>query len=120
MDILLDAKGDLCISPKGDIILKESVAQKINIRLRWLADEWRWNKDEGLPYFEHLLIKNPDIDYFESLIRAKIFEVDEITEVRNVSITFDNKTRSGLIKYVALTDYETIKEEVNIQCQSTE
>ena len=50
MDILLDPSGDLFVGKNGDIALGESVAQKIKIRLKWFAAEWRWNRDEGLPY----------------------------------------------------------------------
>lgn len=120
MDILLDSNGDLYISPVGDIVLKNSVAQKIRIKLLWFEGEWKWNKEEGMPYRESLLIKNPDTDYFEGVVRQKIFEVDEITEVKEVSVTFDKKTRGAVIKYTALTDYETIKEEVKIAWEHTE
>ena len=114
MDILLDGDGDLFISPDGDIKLGNSVAQKIRIRLLWFEGEWRWDVDEGLPYMENLFIKNPDIDTFESLVRMKIFEVEEVTEVKEVLIDYDNRTRTAAIKFTALTDYETIKEEVKL------
>lgn len=120
MDILLDSNGDLFISKSGDIRLENSVAQKIRIRLLWFEKEWRWNKEEGLPYFTHLLKKNPDIDYCESVVREKIFQVTEVVDVKDVRITFDSKTRMAAIYYVALTDEETIKEEVKISCQSSE
>lgn len=120
MDIMLDRSGDLYLSPMGDIVLADSVAQKIAIRLKWFEGEWRWNRDEGLPYFQSLLIKNPDLDLMEAQIRAKIFEVPEVTEVKDVSITPNNETRSAIIRFVALTDQETIKKEVKIQWQITE
>lgn len=116
MDILLQKDGDLFVSPSGDIVLSDSVAQKINIRLKWFEGEWRWNEDEGLPYFEELFVKNPDTDSFEGMIREKIFEVDEVTEVRNVSIVYDEESRKAYIQYTALTDFETIREEALIVC----
>lgn len=119
MDILLNHDGDLYISQNGDICLEASTRQKIMIRLRWLESEWRWNREEGLPYFDSLLIKNPDIEAFESAVREKIFEVDEVTDVKEVSITFDNRTRQARLFFVAETDLETIKGEVVIQCLIT-
>lgn len=116
MDILLNYDGDLYISQNGDICLAASTRQKIMIRLRWLEREWRWNREEGLPYFDSLLIKNPDIDVFESAVREKIFEVDEVTDVKEVSVTFDNRTRQACLLFVAMTDLETIRGEVKIQC----
>lgn len=120
MDILLDNSGDLLVSSDGDIKLGESVAQKINIRLKWFENEWRWNEEEGLPYMESLMVKNPNIEYFENLIREKIFDVEEVTEIKEVRIIYDRQSRNAVIRYVALTDYETIKEEVDIQCQIME
>ena len=114
MDILLDSCGDMYVSPQGDIALGNSVAQKIRIKLLWFEGEWKWNREEGMPHRESLVIKNPDTDYYESIVRAKIFEVDEVTEVKDVSITYDTKTREAVIKFTAITDYETIKEEVKL------
>ena len=114
MDILLDNSGDMIVTKLGDILLEDSVAQKINIRLRWMAAEWRWDEEEGLPYFGDLFIKNPDTDAFESRIREKIFEVEEVTEVKDVQVIVNPKTRGATIHYTALTDYETIREEVRI------
>lgn len=112
MDMLLGADGDLVISGRGDIALGDSVAQKIRIRLLWFEGEWRWDTDEGLPYMDELFVKNPDVDSFESLIREKIFEVDEVTEVKEVLVDYDRQERTATVRYTALTDFETIKEEV--------
>lgn len=120
VDILLDPVGDLYISPTGDIRLEDSVAQKIRIRLLWFEGEWRWDTEEGMPYFDRLLIKNPDTDYFESLVRQRIFEVTEVTEVKEVSVAYDRRLREAVIRYTALTDLETIREEVRIRCLITE
>lgn len=114
MDILLDSKGDLFVSPEGDIALGNSVAQKIRIRLLWFEGEWKWDVDEGLPYMSDLFIKNPDVDTFEGIVRSKIFEVDEVTDVKEVLVDYDRHTRIATIRYTALTDYETIKEEVKL------
>lgn len=119
MDILLDADGDLHLSPKGDIALGNSVSQKIRIKLLWFEGEWRWNTDTGIPYLTDLLIKNPDTDYFESCIRERIFEVEEVTEVKEAAVVFDRKKRNAVIRYIAATDYEVIRDEVKIECQIT-
>lgn len=113
MDILLNASGDVLISHDGDIIICNSVAQKIRIKLLWFESEWRWDADEGIPYFD-FFVKNPNIDYLESIIREKIFEVEEVTEVEEVKVIYDSKKRVAKIKYIALTDGETINEEVEI------
>ena len=114
MDIMLDKKGDLDISPEGDIILGDSVAQKILIRLRWFEGEWRWDRERGLPYLDSLLVKNPDTDSFESAVREQIFQVEEVTGIKEVSAALDGRTRRANIRFIAVTDLETIKREVEM------
>lgn len=115
MDILLDGSGDLLVTEAGDILLADSVAQKIRTRLLWFEGEWRWNREEGMPYMESLFVKNPDTDRFEAAVREKIFEVNGVVDVKDVRVCRDPRTRVAAIRYVALTDYETIKEEVGIR-----
>lgn len=113
MDILLDNNGDLAI--KGtDIVLANSVCQKIKIRLKWFFQEWRWDDEAGVQYFEYLFIKNPDLDQVKEMIEEQIFNVDEVTEVNDVSIEIDSLKRIAVIRYEAVTDEETFKEEVMI------
>ena len=66
------------------------------------------------------MLTNPDTDYFERHCPGEDFEVDEVVDVRDVRIVYDARTREAAIHYVALTDYETIKEEVKIRCRTME
>ena len=59
-------------------------------------------------------MKNPDMDYFEAAAREKIFEVEEVTEVREVSASFDRRTRQAVMRFVAVTDLETIRREMRL------
>ncbi|MCD7826356.1 MAG: hypothetical protein LUH14_10415 [Clostridiaceae bacterium] len=113
MDILLNEDGDLFFK-EADIVLANSVRQKIKIRLKWFFQEWRWDDEAGVQYFEYLFIKNPDLDQVKELIEEQIFNVDEITEVNDVSVVIDSKSRKAVITYEAATDEETFKEEVVI------
>ena len=65
-------------------------------------------------YFEYLFVKNPDMDQIKEMIEEQIFNVDEVTEVNDVSIEIDSQMRSAVIRYEAVTDEETFKEEVMI------
>ena len=112
MDILLK-NGDLCFR-NGDIVLKNSVRQKINIRLKWFVQEWRWNDEVGLPYFEHIFTKNPDINQIIELIEDEIFNVEEVIEVNDVTVSIDKFNRKVIISYEAVTDREIYREEVGI------
>lgn len=113
MDILLGEKGDLYFKD-ADIVLANSVRQKINIRLKWFFQEWRWDDEAGIEYFEYLFVKNPDMEQVQEMIEDAIFDVDEVTDVNYVDIAVDALTRRAVITYEAVTDEETIKEEATI------
>lgn len=114
MDILLDNNGDLFLGKDGDIVLSNSVRQKIRIKLLWFLGEWRWNKDYGLPYFDELLIKNPDTDLFERDIHDALVDIEEVTEISKVEISIDPVTRVGTIAVTVKSGAETIREEVRV------
>lgn len=113
MDILLDEKGDLYFN-EADIVIANSVRQKIKIRLKWFFQEWRWDDEAGMQYFEYLFIKNPDLYQVKELVEEQIFNVDEVTEVNNVSIEIDSLNRRATIHYEAVTDEKTFRDEVMI------
>lgn len=113
MDILLGENGDIYFKD-ADIVLANSVRQKIKIRLKWFFQEWRWDDEAGIEYFEYLFIKNPDLEQVQEMIEDAIFDVDEVTDVNYVEITVDALTRKAVISFEAVTDEETIKEEETI------
>lgn len=114
MDIMLDQDGDILITQDGNIRIETVVLQKILIRLQWILGEWRWNKEAGLPYFDQLFIKNPNINQFELLIRNEIMKVKEVTSVERVIITVDRKTRSASIRFRVLFGDSKVEGEVRI------
>lgn len=113
MDILLGEKGDIYFN-NTDIVLANSVRQKIKIRLKWFFQEWRWDDEAGIEYFEYLFIKNPDLEQVQEMIEDAIFDVDEVTDVNYVEIDIDSFTRKAVIRFEVVTDEETIKEEETI------
>lgn len=120
MDLLLDRNGDLFITPSGDISLGNSVVQKIRMKLLWFEGEWRFDKEEGVPFFSFFFVKKPDLNMLESMVREKIFEVEEVVEVREVAVEVCAKKRMAFIRYVAATDSQVLKEEVMLKCQILE
>ena len=114
LDIQLDEDGDIKLTSIGDFGLVDSVIQQIRIKLLWFFNEWQWNEELGLHYYENLFVKNPDIRMIEEEIRETIFNVKEITEVPTVSIRLDKETRTAYVSFVAKTDRETYRREVEI------
>ena len=114
LDILLTPDGDLNINEWGDITLTNSVRQAIRIRLLWFFQEWRFAPSLGVPYWEEVLIKNPNISRIRSIMRGQIMSVEQVRDVRNLRIDVSSQTRIARISFEAVTDEETFSEEVDI------
>lgn len=75
---------------------------------------WRFAPQYGVPYFEDILIKAPDIERIRRIVRDEAMSVDEVTDARNITVTVDKPARRASIWLDVVTDGETYREEVEI------
>lgn len=113
-DLKLDHTGDLEISDTGDVMLTQSVRQAVEIRLRWLFGEWRFAPEAGVPYFDRIMVKKPDIEGIKQILRTEIMAVDGMTDVQNLQVAIDSKSRVATITFGGTADGENFNEEVLI------
>lgn len=114
LDFQLDKDGDLDVSALGDISLTQSVQQAILVRLRWIYNEWRLGPELGFPWFEDVLVKNPNTARIKQDIRGTIMQVDEVKSATVQTVNYDPAKRSLYVKYTAATNEETFTEEVRL------
>lgn len=113
-DILLTADGDLAIGETGDISITDSVRQAIRVRLRWFFQEWRLGPEIGIPYYEEILVKNPNNLRIKQIIRDEILTVEEVDDVRNIVLAVDPKARTAVVSFTVAVGDEILREEVLI------
>lgn len=109
-DLVLDASGDLDVTPSGDIHTHTDLAsdrrQHLSIRLKFVRGEWFRNTLEGVPYFQSILVKNPDLGLIGSIFRKVILSTPGVvglstfdpffdTVLRRLSLSFDAKLEDG-------------------------
>ena len=85
-DLLLNKEGDLVVNPTTGVTITDSVAQAITIRLKWFFNEWRFAPQYGVPYFEEILVKNPNNLRVRQIIRDEILSVKEVEQVTKLDI----------------------------------
>lgn len=112
VDIMLNADGDLAVSPLGDISVIDSVRQAVIVRLKWIAGEWRFAPDLGFPWFEEVFVKNPNIPKIKSLIRSEILKVEGVTSATVTSAIYNRADRTLKVRFVCTVEEETFEEEV--------
>jgi len=79
------------------------LAQKLKIRLSFFLGEWYLNVLKGIPYFEEILIKNPDLNYIEDLLKTEIITTPGVDTLESFNLTYENSTRELLIEFSVKT-----------------
>lgn len=103
-DLKLNADGDLAIIG-FDLALvegRDQVAQRLKTRLKTFLGEWFLDVTRGVPYFEDILVKAPDMTRVNAIITQQILLDPEITSVISFASSFDPSTRR--LSYVVDVD----------------
>ena len=111
-DILLDRDRDIRLTEARDISLVTSPVQEVLIRFRGYFAEWVFDPEKGIPWFESVLVKNPDIDGIRKRLTREMLEADDVLEVTRLDIRVDPESRNAVIRFQFRTDKETYDEEV--------
>jgi hypothetical protein len=114
VDIRLTKSGDLDLTDMGDIQLTESIQQDILIHLRWIFEEWRLGPEFGLPYFQDILVKNPNIEIIKRDIVNEILKCDKVVRASIEDINYNPADRTLKVIYKAETDEDSFREEVEL------
>lgn len=104
MDFLLTTVADGDNPDVGDLYLtdgqitltpdtKTAVAQHIAIRLRTFFGEWFLDTAQGVPYFEIVMVKNPDLSQISGIFRAVILETPGVAYIDRLNLDHDKATR---------------------------
>ena len=80
----------------------------------WIFNEWRLGPEYGFPWFEEMLVKNPNLVKLRQLIRDEIMKVDGVTRAEVSEIKFDKAARSATFIYVCYVGEEVYREEVTL------
>ena len=106
MDILLDSDtGDIFL-PGSDLLLtsgQEAIEQHLRQRLQTFFDEWFLDGRIGIPYFQQILKKNPDLTVVDSLLKKEIIETQGIEELTQFNVSLDKSTRELKISFKVRT-----------------
>jgi hypothetical protein len=99
------ANGDLLLE-KGDLVLvtgRDAIAQHLSIRLRTFLGEWFLDRRVGMPYFEQILVKDPNLAAVKALYRRAILTTPGVTDLKRLELTADAVNRSLTVSFLAET-----------------
>ena len=109
-----DLTHDLMIVDGAPQIVAD-VAQAIKIRLSTVRGEWFLDTELGIPYFEDLFVKAPDLGRVRSIYRQEIIDTPGVLDVRTIDLDYAPATRELTISFNADSDAGEIDDTVEIQ-----
>jgi len=89
----VEATGDLEF-PLRVVRGVEAIRLRLVARLKFFRAEWFLDTRQGIPYFEAVFVKNPDISLVQSIFRRAILTTPGVQSIAKMSTTFDRASRS--------------------------
>ncbi|MCH9835117.1 hypothetical protein K0U83_05620 [bacterium] len=102
-DLKLNADGDLDITD-GNLSLvtgDDAIVQQITIRLKLILGEWFLDNRVGLPVFEEIFVKNPDLTRVRSIYRQAVIGTPGVSSLEEFNLGIDNETRTLSVDFRA-------------------
>lgn len=108
MDLKISGGSDLVVD-NGDLVLVdgvESISQHLRIRLRFFKGEWFLDERIGLPFYDSILVKRPNLDVVRSILREAIVTCPGVEALETLDLDFDATTRQLSVELVAVAEGE--------------
>jgi hypothetical protein len=96
-----DVTGDLVLE-NADLVMttgSDAVRQHILQRLRTFMGEWFLNLDAGLPYFQDILVKDPNLSAIDGVIKNQIIDTPGVLELLSFDMDFDPSSQALVISF---------------------
>lgn len=92
------SSGDLCLV--NDV---EGIAQHLRQRLSFFLGEWFLAVNQGVPWFQLILVKNPNFSLIEITLRNVVLNTPGIILLNTFNFGFNTRTRGLSISLSANT-----------------
>ena len=99
--VAVDSTGDLAI-PFALKTGRAAVAQRLDHRFKFFFGEWFLDQRQGVPYYQNILVKNPNLKVVRGIFRQVILKTPGIFSIKKFELTLDRKTREISIDFEAV------------------
>jgi len=97
MDIKLNTTThDLTLS-NGDLVLVDrvdAIQQHVKQRYLFFFGEWFLDNTKGVPYYQSIFVKNPNLDLIDATLRNVALQTPGILQLNSFDFGYDNATRT--------------------------
>lgn len=109
-----DGLNDLLVV-NGDLVIVADMAaikQEIYIRLQFIAGEWFLDTTAGLPYFDNILVKSPNLAAIRTIFMDEILSSAGVKSVLKLDLDFNRKERTLTVTFTCNTDLGLLDDNV--------
>jgi hypothetical protein len=107
IDLLLtdDLELDLTNGSLSTATDSTQIAQHVLARLRTFLGEWTFDTSAGVPYYEEILVKAPDLSVVDGYLKAAILGTPGVVELVSYSSVLDVGTRTLTVEAEYYDEY---------------
>lgn len=101
----LDINGDLDTTGNELKLTQgiEAIRQHLQVKFRLFLGEWFLDTTVGVPYYESILVKGPNLVLVSDLLKATILETPGVIELLEFDFDFDEIYREFSLEFRANT-----------------
>lgn len=114
IDFLLDDDGDLVMPLQFSRGLP-AVAQGIRCRMLLFRGEWFLNLDAGVPYYQDLLGKKPNLALARNIFRDAILSTPGVLEILELEVSFEPGNRALSVRWKVSTEFGDTADSLNVE-----
>ena len=101
-------EGDLRLSG-GNLVwltdLSAEVAQRLTVRLNFFKGEWWYDQNQGTPYYQQILVKDPDISVLRAVFSRIVLDTPGVATITRLDVAEPDANREVAVTFEArLTD----------------
>ncbi len=116
-DIALDKDThDLLIEGNELLLVNDvdQIEQNLKIRLKFFSGEWFLDITQGLPFYDTILVKNPNVPNIDNIIKAEIIDTPGVTELLSYDSSYDASLREYVVDFKVRTIFGEAELEVSL------
>lgn len=92
----------------------DEIRARVERILRSFRGEWFLNIQNGMPYFQEILIKNPQDETVRAHFKRAILSTPGVTKINSLDISLNKSTRVLTVTTTFIGDEETLTAEITI------
>lgn len=102
----------------GDLTLvadREAIRQEADIRFNFLLGEWFLDVTRGLPWFQKILVKSPDLTAIRAIFTDEALEIAGVHSLLKMVLNLNRSTRKLKVEWSADTDLGELNATTNVR-----